>query len=128
MQAFFKKSLLISFLAALCGDGDGFDTTGDATATSIVDSGEESSNDASGGAMLRQVALPYGFAGRSYADLVRYLVSQHGVVPLGLYRSKRRENPAWRLGYVVTNPPPDEILEDIDRVFVLRALQQDETQ
>ncbi len=30
------------------------------------------------------------------------------------------ENPAWRLSYVVTNPPWNERLEAHDKVFVLR--------
>ena len=33
---------------------------------------------------------------------------------------RKSENPAWRLHYVVTNPPWGEPLEPHDRVFVLR--------
>ena len=33
---------------------------------------------------------------------------------------RKSENPAWRLHYVVTNPPWEEPLEPHDRVFVLR--------
>ncbi len=58
-------------------------------------------------------------AGRTYAELVTRLTLGRQLIPLGLYRRKT-ENPSWRLHYVVTNPPPTEVLQASDRVFVLR--------
>lgn len=58
-------------------------------------------------------------AGRTYGELVTRLTLGRQLIPMGLYRRKA-ENPSWRLHYVVTNPPPDEVLQASDRVFVLR--------
>lgn len=33
---------------------------------------------------------------------------------------RKSENPAWRLSFVVTNPPWHERLEENDKVYVLR--------
>ena len=48
-----------------------------------------------------------------------HLILARRLVPLGLFRRKS-ENPAWRLHYVVTNPPWGEPLEPHDRIYVLR--------
>ena len=34
--------------------------------------------------------------------------------------NRKSENPAWRLSFVVTNPPWHERLEEHDKVYVLR--------
>jgi len=38
----------------------------------------------------------------------------------GSARHRKSENPAWRLSFVVTNPPWHERLEENDKVYVLR--------
>ncbi len=95
-QAFFKQHLLLGVLSELAGD-DG----------------------RAGGAALQQLPVPVHLAGKGYGQLVEYLLRDVGVVPLGLFRYKR-ENPAWRLQYVVCNPGADEAVVGSDRVFVLR--------
>jgi hypothetical protein len=72
-----------------------------------------------GGAALQQLPVPMHLAGKGYGQLVEYLLRDVGVVPVGLFRYKR-ENPAWRLQYVVCNPGTDEAVVGSDRVFVLR--------
>ena len=72
-----------------------------------------------GGACLRQIAVPPDMVGASYGALWTKLALGRRVIPLGLFRRKS-ENPAWRLRYVVTNPPWHYRLEPHDRVFVLR--------
>ena len=69
--------------------------------------------------MLRQIPLPPEMVGRSYGELVTRLTLHRNLVPLGLYRRKS-ENAAWRLRFVVTNPPAQERLEPEDQIFVLR--------
>ena len=69
--------------------------------------------------MLRQIPLPPEMVGRSYGELVTRLTLHRKLVPLGLYRRKS-ENAAWRLRFVVTNPPAQERLEPEDQIFVLR--------
>ena len=73
------------------------------------------------GALLQQLPLPLELAGRTYGELVSYLLAARGVLAIGLYRTKGRNNPVWRLGYVATAPPPATRLHATDRVFVLRA-------
>ena len=52
-----------------------------------------------GGAQLRQIPLPEGFAGKTYGELFATLTLARKLLPLGLYRRKS-ENSAWRLYYV----------------------------
>lgn len=82
--------------------------------TELTSSGNDKRNP-----LMDQIALPLGFEGETYMDLVIYLMLEKKMIPLGLYR-KKSENVAWRLSYVVTNPPMDEILEPSDRVFIIR--------
>ena len=72
-----------------------------------------------GGACLRQMAVPPALVGSTYGALWTKLALQRRIIPLGLFRRKS-ENPAWRLRYVVTNPPWHERLEAHDQVFILR--------
>jgi len=81
--------------------------------------GDDPGGSSPGGALLHQMKLPPGFAGRPYRHLFNHLVHCYGVVPLGLLRPKP-ENPAWRLTYVTTNPAWADIVRPEDRVFVLR--------
>ncbi len=66
---------------------------------------------------LRQLAVPESFHGRRFHSLFQFLVVEHRMVPLALFRS------AEALGapapYVVTNPRPDLRVHRQDRVFVL---------
>ena len=91
-----RRGILLNLFRELCGDD-----------------GRE------GGACLRQIRLPPDWAGRPYGELASHLILARRLVPLGLFRRKS-ENPAWRLHYVVTNPPWGEPLEPHDRIYVLR--------
>ena len=71
------------------------------------------------GLMLVQEDVPETFIGRTYADLIQHMTLTKCMIPLGLYR-KKVENPAWRLRYVVTNPPGDELLLPSDKVYLIR--------
>ena len=71
------------------------------------------------GLMLVQIDVPELFVGRTYSELFQDLSLRKCVIPLGLYRRKV-ENPAWRLQYVFTNPPADELLLSSDKVYILR--------
>lgn len=70
------------------------------------------------GAVLRQIPVPPNMLGRQYSELFRNLTLSHGLVPLGLYRAKGGANGA--LSFVHTAPPPDTILKEGDKVFLLR--------
>ena len=67
----------------------------------------------------RQIAVPPELVGSTYGALWAKLALGRRLIPLGLFRRKS-ENPAWRLRFVMTNPPFRERLEPYDRVFVLR--------
>eukprot|EP00210_Caulerpa_lentillifera_P002585 g2479.t1 len=71
------------------------------------------------GLMMDLLPVPEQFVGRSYFELFQYLTLRRCMIPLGLYRRKV-ENPAWRLHYVMTNPPGDELVLSTDRVYVIR--------
>ena len=71
-----------------------------------------------GGAALRLINIPQGFVGTTYGLFMNYLLGRRQLLPIGLYR-KKRENPAWRLNYVVTNPSSQEIIAESDQVYVL---------
>jgi len=71
------------------------------------------------GLMLVQVDVPEFFVGQTYAELFEHLTLKKCIIPLGLYRRKV-ENPTWKLHYVVTNPPGDEILLSSDKVYIVR--------
>jgi hypothetical protein len=76
-----------------------------------------------GGTLLRQISVPEAFVGYRYRQLFRYLVIKRKVVPLGLFRCKPSGNydsTAKRLKYVHCNPDGMTILENTDRVFVVR--------
>lgn len=75
-----------------------------------------------GGAVLRQIPVPPSMRGRRYGELFRSLTLSHGFVPLGLYRAKG--GAAGVLSYVHTAPPPDTVLSDGDKIFVLRPLKK----
>jgi hypothetical protein len=109
-QCFFNRGLLVGVLAQLAGaDLGGGGGDGGATLEGPV-----------GGALLQQVPLPPGLAGRTYGECVMALAAGRGQVALGLYRRKS-ENPGTRLSVVVANPAWHETVEASDRVFVLRA-------
>lgn len=114
-QGFFTMGLLIEFLAELSGD---FQTKSPAIS---ADSNEEEDplSTSHPGAMLVQLPLPPGMAGLTFAQCFAALAISRGMILIGLYR-KKLENPATRLSYVMTLPPPDEVLERTDRLFVLR--------
>lgn len=75
-------------------------------------------NSSSNGLMMDQLPVPQQFVGHSYAELFQYLTIRRCMIPLGLYRRKL-ENPAWRLHYVMTNPPGDELMLSTDKVYVI---------
>ncbi|GMH45490.1 hypothetical protein BSKO_13447 [Bryopsis sp. KO-2023] len=97
-HSFFSKGLLIDLMAEFTGD---------------VNSGNYV------GPLLKQISLPNGFKGKTYTELVSYLVLQRGLIPLGLFRRKS-ENRSWLLRYVCANPPGEVVLEGTDKVFVIR--------
>lgn len=89
----FCQGLLVSLMSELCGTSRGL--------------------------MLVQFNVPELFVGRTYAELFQHMTLRKCMIPLGLYRRKV-ENPAWRLQYVVTNPPGDELLLPGDKVYIIR--------
>ena len=121
-QGFFSRGLLIDILAELSGDFH---------ADAFASEDSESSSDTEGfissrshhswtkGAMLVQVAVPSTMAGRTFGECFSALALSRGIIPIGLYRRKL-ENPATRLSYVMTLPPPDEIIEKTDKFYILR--------
>ena len=97
VSTFFSRGLLADVLAELCGDFG------------------------SSAAMLVQVKLPSGWAGRTYGEVFSAVaLSPGGGILLGLYRRKL-ENQATRLSYVMTLPGRAEILQATDRLFVLKT-------
>lgn len=70
------------------------------------------------GAVLRQIPVPANMLGQRYSELFRNLALSHGLVPVGLYRSKGGANGA--LSYVHTSPPPETVLKEGDKIFLLR--------
>ncbi|RMZ57560.1 hypothetical protein APUTEX25_001760, partial [Auxenochlorella protothecoides] len=77
-----------------------------------------------GGAALLQIPVPPEHRGKPYGVLFHNLLAGQGLICLGLLREKS-ETPSSRLPYVVTNPAASAILEETDRVFVLRQPNQD---
>ncbi|GMH45499.1 hypothetical protein BSKO_13456 [Bryopsis sp. KO-2023] len=98
-HSFFSKGLLIDLMAEFTGDAN--------KGGNCV------------GPLLEQISLPNGFKGKTYTELVTFLVLQRGLIPLGLFRRKS-ENRSWLLRYVCANPPGDVVLEGTDKVFVIR--------
>jgi voltage-gated potassium channel Kch len=95
-QGFFTRGLLFEVLGELCGDFS-----------------EQT------GAMLVQLPLPPGMAGKTFGECFTSLAISKQMIVIGLYR-KKLENPATRLSYVMTLPPRSEILQNTDRLFVIR--------
>lgn len=121
-QCFFSKGLLVEVLAEMSGDLNR-DTGRGVKAEEKEEGGEVESSEAtacsSSGALLQLVPLPRAFDGRTYGELfMSFVTAKSTLVSLGLYRIKS-ENPGTKLCYVVSNPPPWEVLELTDRVFVL---------
>jgi len=66
------------------------------------------------------VDIPEDFWGRTFDELFEaWTTSEDMAVPLSIYRNLR--NIPEQYGYVVTNPGPDYILSDSDRVYVLAS-------
>jgi hypothetical protein len=70
---------------------------------------------------LRQLAVPDSFHGRRYHSLFQFLVMEHRMIPLAVFRSP--EALGAPSPYVVTNPRPDLRLHHKDRVFVLCGIE-----
>jgi len=69
--------------------------------------------------VLMSIEVPSVCVGKTYGELVSFLLSQpHHDVPIGLYRgvTEARKN---RLPYVLTNPGPDLIVEEVDSIYIL---------
>lgn len=95
-QGFFTRGLLFDVLGELCGDFT-----------------------KNTGAMLVQLPLPPGMAGKTFAECFTSLAICKEMIVIGLYR-KKIENPATRLSYVMTLPPREEVLQKTDKLFVIR--------
>jgi len=130
-QCFFSKGLLVEVLAEMSGDlnrDGGRGVQEDEKEEEQVESEERdegegtegtASASSSSGALLQLVPLPRAFDGKTYGELfMSFVTAESTRVSLGLYRIKS-ENPGTKLCYVVSNPPPWEVLEMTDRVFVL---------
>ena len=101
-QGFFTRGLLFNIVGELCGDFS-----------------QRQETSSSSGAMLIQLPLFPGMAGKTFAECFTSLAITKEMIVIGLYR-KKIENPATRLSYVMTLPPRDEILQKTDRLFVIR--------
>jgi hypothetical protein len=130
-QCFFSKGLLVEVLAEMSGDlnrdgGRGVhevvkeEEEGQSEKGDEVDGSDDNiPSSSSSGALLQLVPLPRAFDGKTYGELfMSFVTAKSTRVSLGLYRVKS-ENPGTKLCYVVSNPPPWEVLEMTDRVFVL---------
>ncbi|CAN0115204.1 unnamed protein product, partial [Laminaria digitata] len=75
------------------------------TSTSKYDLGDSASNP--GRCQFAHLRVTASFAGKTYGDLVRHLISK-GAVPLGLYRPSGTKGST--LSYTHINPAPHEPL------------------
>lgn len=70
---------------------------------------------------VRQLMVPESFHGRRFHSLFHFLVVEHRMMPLALFRSA--EAMGAPAPYVVTNPRPDLRMHRLDRVFVLCGME-----
>eukprot|EP00164_Ancoracysta_twista_P004635 GFYU01006262.1.p1 GENE.GFYU01006262.1~~GFYU01006262.1.p1 ORF type:complete len:467 (-),score=119.15 GFYU01006262.1:126-1526(-) len=68
---------------------------------------------------IEQIPIPPEFIARTYMDLFEYLVFEHAMIPLGLYRSPAAPR-GNNLCYVLTNPLPHTMLFEFDLIYVVR--------
>lgn len=87
------------------GGGGDDDSKKKAPTLSEHDFGDSASNP--GRCQFAQLRVTASFAGKTYGDLVRHLIS-HGAIPLGLYRPPGTKGST--LSYTHINPDPDEPL------------------
>lgn len=65
-----------------------------------------------------QIAVPEEYAEKPYSSLFDYLL-QYRIIAIGLYRHSHTQNaPA---SYVYTNPRPDTVVYEKDKVYVMAA-------
>lgn len=125
-QCFFNQGLLKDLLGELCGEPPDEDHSSSSSSNSSEQNNNNNDNNNRSsnrriydGALLEQMPVPRGMAGRTYGELFKALALSSNLICLGLYRRKS-ENMATRLSYVVANPPAHEKLEVSDKVFVIR--------
>jgi voltage-gated potassium channel Kch len=120
-QCFFNQGLLKDLLGELCGEPPDDDSSSSEQNTTTSNSNNNSCSIRRiyDGALLEQMPVPRGMAGRTYGELFKAMALSSSLICLGLYRRKS-ENMATRLSYVVANPPANERLEVSDKVFVIR--------
>ncbi|BFI29276.1 protein MpBK1 [Marchantia polymorpha subsp. ruderalis] len=68
--------------------------------------------------VLDQIVVPKAFEGKSFGSLFSGLLRHHGMLAVGLYRPLKFHGSL--VPYVFTNPPPHELLDLKDLVYILR--------
>lgn len=87
----------------------------------LIITGDKPTQSSKSSSSIFQISLPSEFENKEYGILFEWLVFQHKMIPLGLYRGKNINNNPME--YVFTNPPSSTILSIEDRIFVLSQIQ-----
>eukprot|EP00744_Colponema_vietnamica_P004998 GILI01007381.1.p1 GENE.GILI01007381.1~~GILI01007381.1.p1 ORF type:complete len:1097 (+),score=258.72 GILI01007381.1:466-3291(+) len=68
---------------------------------------------------LFQMQVPRAFVGLTFRELYASLSIQRDIVPLGIYRQKKKSKGDPSKRYVITCPEPDTVMRSSDILFVL---------